>query len=508
MTKRTEASWHRRRTSALLGLVLVAAAVTHCSPEERDFSAFLGDGDGDIGDGDLGGDQGDGDIGDGDEAGGAAGDGDGDLGAMCGSSGDCLSTAPICEDDSCRTCSGHSECEETSSYGWGPFCVEGACVNCVDSDDCADPNAPVCGDDNSCRGCQAHDECASMACNLEVGTCVAEENIVYVLPGTGLGGTCGTITTPCLNFNGAYPNVTETRNTVVIQKTASAVDGSAVALPPGIDELTIIGNDVLVAPYTGDPAFALTGGRRLILDGVSVGTSVTCDDSEIEVYRSSLSHAEGTALSATNCNVTVLESRFEGSSVGISASCNPSDCSSGSYSHRIERTWFADNDSAAFLSGDSITVQNDIFVNNGVEEYQQVVSIQPEVEGTFSFNTMWGNFNNCIYIGLFNFSAPTVARNNIDWNSFPMDVEGDPICDEQVYEYDAPTYTISEVTYPGAGNQVADPLFVDPDADDFHLQMDSPAIDAGEDVDVPEVDFFGNPRVVGDGPDCGAIEFQ
>lgn len=43
-----------------------------------------------------------------------------------------------------------------------------------------------------------------------------------------------------------------------------------------------------------------------------------------------------------------------------------------------------------------------------------------------------------------------------------------------------------------------DPLFVNPDTGDFNLQQDSPAIDAGRDVGLPNV---------GDKPDIGAYEY-
>jgi hypothetical protein len=41
-------------------------------------------------------------------------------------------------------------------------------------------------------------------------------------------------------------------------------------------------------------------------------------------------------------------------------------------------------------------------------------------------------------------------------------------------------YTNASETWPGAGNQTADPLFVDPASDDYRLQPLSPAIDAGD----------------------------
>jgi len=62
------------------------------------------------------------------------------------------------------------------------------------------------------------------------------------------------------------------------------------------------------------------------------------------------------------------------------------------------------------------------------------------------------------------------------------------------------------------------PLFVDPEADDFHLQSGSPCIDAADGDEAPELDIEGNPRIddpdtenTGAGPpwaDMGAFEYQ
>ncbi|MCK4765772.1 MAG: carboxypeptidase regulatory-like domain-containing protein [Candidatus Aminicenantes bacterium] len=63
----------------------------------------------------------------------------------------------------------------------------------------------------------------------------------------------------------------------------------------------------------------------------------------------------------------------------------------------------------------------------------------------------------------------------------------------------------------GAGNIVRDPLFISPawgKSGDYHLQLGSPAIDAGTAVGAPAIDLEGNPRPVGSGYDIGAYEKQ
>jgi hypothetical protein len=67
----------------------------------------------------------------------------------------------------------------------------------------------------------------------------------------------------------------------------------------------------------------------------------------------------------------------------------------------------------------------------------------------------------------------------------------------------------SECFPPGPGTIFDDPLFAGPD--DFHLTAASPAVDAGNDADVPgdiTTDLDGNPRIVGAAVDMGAFELQ
>ena len=59
------------------------------------------------------------------------------------------------------------------------------------------------------------------------------------------------------------------------------------------------------------------------------------------------------------------------------------------------------------------------------------------------------------------------------------------------------------------GNIVADPLFVDGVHGDYHLQANSPCINAGSnDLVVGETDFYGDARIVDGRVDMGASEYQ
>jgi hypothetical protein len=70
----------------------------------------------------------------------------------------------------------------------------------------------------------------------------------------------------------------------------------------------------------------------------------------------------------------------------------------------------------------------------------------------------------------------------------------------------------ANASYTESNNVNLDPLFINTDRaayvnNNFHLQSDSPAIDAGISTDAPADDFDGNPRPQGAGFDIGVYEY-
>ena len=105
----------------------------------------------------------------------------------------------------------------------------------------------------------------------------------------------------------------------------------------------------------------------------------------------------------------------------------------------------------------------------------------------------------------------TTVTNSIFWGNLPYEI-GD--FDGEI----TISYSLLPAEYGGTGNIEAVPAFVDFWGGDYHLQADSPAIDAADGDAAPEADFDDNERVdhddtpnTGVGPpwaDIGAFEYQ
>ena len=111
-----------------------------------------------------------------------------------------------------------------------------------------------------------------------------------------------------------------------------------------------------------------------------------------------------------------------------------------------------------------------------------------------------------------------IVTNSVLWGNTPDEIYVDP------YEPSTPpVITYSDIDlkdssaspYPGTGNINTSPLFVDATNGDFHLQSNSPCIDAGDNStsNIPTTDFEGDDRIIdgeGNGTatvDMGADEY-
>jgi parallel beta-helix repeat protein len=162
------------------------------------------------------------------------------------------------------------------------------------------------------------------------------------------------------------------------------------------------------------------------------------------------------------------------------------------------------------------TISNNIISHN-FEGGVRLDHSSPKVFNNVIIYNVWGGIfcdesssvmtNNVVsdntgFGGIYSYGSSLVVTNNIVFNNFDFGVYS---------ENSSPTISYNNVfgngidyegCSAGPGDISEDPLFVDPVAQDYHLQQGSPCIDAGTNdaPGLPETDFYGNPRVIdGDG---------
>ena len=146
-----------------------------------------------------------------------------------------------------------------------------------------------------------------------------------------------------------------------------------------------------------------------------------------------------------------------------------------------------------------ITFKNNVFAHGGAWGLcVQDISYLTVINNTFVDIQHHG-------VGLSDASFHAVIKNNIFYDTgtsywFPED-------SDSVGDYNL-IFESRDPPVSGEHDLIGhDPLFVDFASDDFHLQPDSPAIDAGEPLAEVAIDFDGVSRPQGAGWDIGAFEF-
>lgn len=150
-----------------------------------------------------------------------------------------------------------------------------------------------------------------------------------------------------------------------------------------------------------------------------------------------------------------------------------------------------------FCYESSPTITNNIIAGNAADKGGGVFC-RWKSSPTITNNTITGNAASAGG-GILGYaqSFPTLT-NNILWNDSPDEIS--------LWYNSSITVTYSDVQggWQGEGNINAEPLFVDPDGGDYHLQAGSPCINAGTSDGAPLNDIEGTPR----NPDIGAYEYQ
>lgn len=379
--------------------------------------------------------------------------------AVCVSAADCTATpsTPACDVDATRTC-----------------------VQCTQADPAAcKDTSPVCAA-NACRACAADAECASGTC-LPNGACGNDQTVAYVnAPPLGTDNPTCTKAAPCTKMDQAL----QTKRPFV-------------RLTGTISEAVTVDNTTEVT-FVGAPGARLTrpSGVGIELKG----------SAKLAIYDLEIAGPSGVGISmpaGNNASLTLVRARVTdndgGGVIAVGGSL------------QISQSSFLQNLGGGLsINSAKFEVVNNFFVRNGQAGTVGGVRFN-EITATgnrFEFNTVTRNTgldNVMTGVACTTVLVPVLLANNIVYgntvNGTGRQVTSDANC--------AWTYSnIGPDPVGGASNLNMAPAFADPNNNDFHLLPDSAGKDLADKTSKVLVDFDGDPRPIGAGPDMGADEIE
>jgi hypothetical protein len=392
----------------------------------------------------------------------------------------CAADAPVC-DVTTDACTGCSEVSDCSRFSETDVCdlQTGSCVECLTQADCTVASKPIC-DGGSCRGCRLDTECPSGACDS--GTCISQEAVLYLSVGGSDDGTCSREAS-CKSIQFAVTQSSSTRNHIVISNGMYVGTNSVTSSNTSASSIHIHGHGATLAkgpsPEGMILGFNLAGsirdlnfeGGTVVLGGVPiVAERVTFVRTDLTVAGNAIirdfviSDAPGIGMYLVG-SVTAERGVIRGGQWGL----------------------VNDNNGYPVLDISNIL----IFGTSGraVELGRSTGKVR---------------FVSVAHVGAQQSTGPRAfecgpgltVESSIIWTpgggaQLPLSGGCSLV-----------TTIVGPRPVPGASN--ADPRFVDPITNNFHLKPDSPAremVDTG-----PAVDFEGDPRPRGPRFDIGADE--
>ncbi|WP_143141171.1 hypothetical protein [Nannocystis exedens] len=229
--------------------------------------------------------------------------------AVTGDASTGVTTGEPCTLDVCP-CDSQDDCEP------GLQCLDGTCVECIDSADC-DGQAcdPV---DHVCRPCREHADCPETACELDDGLCFPRDSTsnVYIDPQLTCADQPCTFDQPCCSISQAMSQHQDATHVVVHLNPGTYATG--LHLAQGGRRVALLGNELVKITVEAEPAVHLGVAMQdlaidselyvsqIRIEGGQGSAAVRCkssarlwlDDVEIVAYG-------GRAISASDCRVVV-----------------------------------------------------------------------------------------------------------------------------------------------------------------------------------------------------------
>ena len=233
----------------------------------------------------------------------------------------------------------------------------------------------------------------------------------------------------------------------------------------------------------------------------------------------------GLLVKTSSADITIEDSEFTGNSADYAGGAH-----ARSYSGTVTLTNntfslnFAEDYGGGANAGSYsvvVTLTNNTFSGNparfggGVYAYSNS-GIVTFTNNTFSRNSAYANGGG-VFAPLNKNTATANIYINIAWDNKAIDIYTIDDWDNDgtgatvnLYNNDYNDFYIQVGNNLSEENNInADPLFVYPENDDFHLKAGSPCIDKGEPTapERPATDFEGDDRIIGAAPDIGVDEF-
>jgi len=261
--------------------------------------------------------------------------------------------------------------------------------------------------------------------------------------------------------------------------------------------LTIRNNKIIEGQYFPDPGYEKGYGIECINS-----SSVSITDCLIKDNENSGIYCDSSSFVIFNC---LISGNGDNSYEGGGIYCYDSDLLV------IERCIFGNN--FAYYGGGILNYSSSPIVTNCVFSDNTAVS---SGGGIYNFDCSSPTLVNCTFSrnsagssggGMYNYESSADVTSCIFWGDY---AEGG---NNEIGNYSSDTtirYCDIQGGWPGSTNINCDPCFVDANANNYHLDVNSSCIDAGDpdfNPNPPETDIDGEPRIVNGRVDMGADEY-